>query len=87
MAGMETIHDVSSEDPEEVMELSRNTTYGEGGDIKGPRFKHSDPNDRDEALKAFAGHKGETILLTPELERKLLRKIDLNLMPVCIGPP
>jgi MFS transporter, ACS family, allantoate permease len=86
MADMEKVHDVSSEDPEKVMELSRNTTYGEG-DIKVTRFKHADPNDGDEALKAFVGHEGETIVLTPELERKLLRKIDLNLMPVCSDPP
>jgi ACS family allantoate permease-like MFS transporter len=84
MADMEKTHDASSEDPEKAMELSRKTTYGEG-ETKATRFKHADPNDGDEALKAFVGHEGETIVLTPELERKLLRKIDLNLMPVCLA--
>jgi MFS transporter, ACS family, allantoate permease len=81
MSDMEKTHDVSPEDPEEMADLSQNTTYGQG-EIKETRYKHADPNDGDEALKAFAGHEGETILLTPEAERKLLRKIDLNLMPV-----
>ena len=62
-------------------DLSQNTTYGQG-ESKETRYKHADPNDGDEALKAFAGHEGETIVLAPEAERKLLRKIDLNLMPV-----
>jgi ACS family allantoate permease-like MFS transporter len=81
MADMEKIHDASSEDPEKKIDLSPNITYGEG-EIKNTRYMHADPNDGDEALKAFRGHEGETIELTPEAERKLLRKIDLNLMPV-----
>jgi len=88
MADMEKTHDASSEDPEKVAELSRNTTYGEGEtkDTNG-RYRHADPNDGDEALKAFAGHEGEIIVLTPEAEKALLRKIDLNLMPVNPLPP
>ncbi len=78
---MEKIHDASSEDPEKMADLSQNTTYAQG-ETKETRYKHADPNDGDEALKAFAGHEGETIILTPEAERKLLRKIDINLMPV-----
>ena len=81
MADMEKTHDASSDDPEKVAELSRNVTYGEG-QTKDARYKHADPNDGDEALKAFAGHEGEIIVLTPEAEKALLRKIDLNLMPV-----
>ena len=79
---MEKTHDTSSEDPEKVAELGRNTTYGEG-ENKDTLFIHADLNDGDEALKAFAGHEGEVIVMTPEAEKKLLRKIDLNLMPVC----
>jgi MFS transporter, ACS family, DAL5 transporter family protein len=81
MADLEKNHDVSSSDPEKLADLTPNITYGEG-QTKDTRFKHADPNDGDEALKAFAGHEGEVIELTPEAERKLLRKIDLNLMPV-----
>ena len=38
--------------------------------------------DADEALKAVSGHEGESIHLDAETERRLLRKIDWNLMPV-----
>lgn len=45
-------------------------------------LKHADRNDADEALKVLEGENGETFELTPEDERKLLRKIDWNLMPM-----
>ena len=38
--------------------------------------------DADEALKAFIGHEGEHIVLNEETNRKLVRKIDLNILPV-----
>ncbi|KAM0808743.1 putative Major facilitator superfamily (MFS) profile domain-containing protein [Seiridium cardinale] len=48
-------------------------------------IKHADQNDADEAYKVFAAQGGEVIVMTPEEERRLLRKIDLNLMPLlCI---
>lgn len=47
-------------------------------------LKHADKNDADEAYKVFAAQ-GEVIVLTPEEERRLLKKIDWNLMPLlCI---
>ncbi|KAI9751504.1 MAG: hypothetical protein M4579_006040 [Chaenotheca gracillima] len=46
-------------------------------------LKHA--NDGDEALKAFAGHEGETIVLDEETNRRLLRKIDWNLMPTSLS--
>ena len=46
-------------------------------------LKHADANDADEALRVFAD--GEVITLTPEDEKRLLRKIDYNMMPIlCI---
>ncbi|KAI2473272.1 major facilitator superfamily transporter allantoate [Annulohypoxylon bovei var. microspora] len=45
----------------------------------GSRRKHVDNNDPDEALKLVTG---EVVVLTPEDEKKLLRKIDLHLMPL-----
>jgi len=60
------------------------------GEVAGPQdpktmLKHADRNDADEALKIFEGHLGETIVLTPEEEKKLLRKIDWNIIPLmCI---
>ena len=43
-------------------------------------LKHTD--DADEAMKAFAGHEGEILVLDEATNKKLLRKIDLHLMPV-----
>ncbi|KUI70414.1 hypothetical protein VM1G_05791 [Cytospora mali] len=65
-------------DPEKV-----NTTAPGQEEIVGTDFlKHADHNDADEALKVLEGENGEVIEITPEDERKLLRKIDWNLMPL-----
>jgi ACS family allantoate permease-like MFS transporter len=40
-------------------------------------------NDADEAMKAFEGHDGEAIVIDYATNKRLLRKIDLNIMPVC----
>lgn len=44
-------------------------------------LKHA--NDADEAMKAFAGHEGQIIELTAEDNKRILRIIDWNLIPVC----
>lgn len=44
-------------------------------------LKHA--NDVDEAMKAFEGHAGELLILDEATNRRLLRKIDLNILPVC----
>ncbi|TRX95177.1 hypothetical protein FHL15_003869 [Xylaria flabelliformis] len=44
--------------------------------------KHVFDNDPDEALKLVAAHAGETILLSPEEQSKLLKKIDFSIMPL-----
>lgn len=41
--------------------------------------------DADEAMKAFEGHDGEVLVLDEFTNRRLLRKIDLNILPVCVG--
>ncbi|KAF2967771.1 hypothetical protein GQX73_g5829 [Xylaria multiplex] len=47
--------------------------------------KHVVDNDPDEALKLVAAHAGETIILEPEEQKKLLRKIDRHMMPfLCV---
>ncbi|PVI07526.1 membrane transporter [Periconia macrospinosa] len=43
-------------------------------------LKHS--HDADAALKAFEGYEGQTLELTEETRKRLLRKIDLHLMPI-----
>ena len=45
-------------------------------------LKHA--NDADDAMKAFAGHEGEMLVLDEATNKRLLRKIDMNLMPVCL---
>lgn len=44
-------------------------------------LQHS--NDADEAMKAFEGHEGEVLVMDEATNKRLLRKIDLNIMPVC----
>jgi hypothetical protein len=39
-------------------------------------------HDADEALKAFAGHQGEVIHIDEATNKRLLRRIDLHLMPL-----
>lgn len=43
-------------------------------------LKHA--HDADEAMKAFEGHEGEAIVIDEATNRRLLGKIDLNIMPV-----
>jgi ACS family allantoate permease-like MFS transporter len=43
-------------------------------------MKHS--HDADAAMKAFEGYEGQVIELSEETRKRLLRKIDLHLMPV-----
>ncbi|CAL3966223.1 hypothetical protein PZA11_002943 [Diplocarpon coronariae] len=77
---MDKIHDASAGDLEKRGDPSPQGTSLEGGDVEDVTFIHADPNDGDEALKAFEGQ--DIIVMTQESERKLLRKIDWNLMPM-----
>ena len=46
-------------------------------------LKHS--NDADEAMKAFEGHEGQVLQIDEATNSRLLRKIDMNIMPLlCI---
>lgn len=54
-------------------------TY-DSSDIPAEIIKHA--NDADEAMKAFQGHEGETMVLDEATNKRLLRKIDMHLMPV-----
>ena len=48
-------------------------------------LKHS--HDADAAMKAFEGYEGQTLELSEETNRRLLRKIDMHLMPVSLICP
>lgn len=83
MADEDKIGNTSSSDPEKNVGLSQNTSV-QDGEVGVSKYIHADPNDGDIAYKAFAGHEAEVITMTPEEEKALLRKIDWNLMPVCL---
>jgi ACS family allantoate permease-like MFS transporter len=48
-------------------------------------LKHS--HDADEALKALQGHEGEIIEIDEATNKRILRRIDWNLIPVCAIRP
>jgi hypothetical protein len=74
-------HPPGSTDPETA---APGAGLAEAVDV-GKILKHADQNDADEAYKVLREQHGEVIVLTAEEERKLLRKIDWNLMPLlCI---
>lgn len=73
-----------SKDIEKTDELTPNQSIENG--VPSIVFKHADLNDADEAMKALAGHEGEYLTMTPEEGKKLLRKIDWNLMPASFLP-
>jgi len=53
----------------------------EEGHVSEKILQHS--HDADEALMAFQTRQGEIVELDEETNRRLLRKIDWHLMPVC----
>jgi len=54
---------------------------GSVGSVPDNILKHS--HDADEAMKAFEGHQGEVIHIDEATNKRLLRIIDWNLIPVC----
>lgn len=42
-------------------------------------------SDADEAMKAFESHDGELLVIDKATNRRLLRKIDQNILPVCVA--
>lgn len=66
-------------DVEKDVERTKEPT-GIGGKVSTKLLKHS--HDADAAMKAFEGFEGQSIELTEEASKRLLRKIDMHLMPV-----
>lgn len=54
------------------------------GSVDKDILKHS--HDADEAMKAFQGAQGQVVELDEATNKRLLRQIDWNLMPVHICP-
>jgi ACS family allantoate permease-like MFS transporter len=63
------------------MDLEGPISAEDTGEVSEKVLKHA--HDADEAMKAFVGHEGEVIRLAEATNKRLLRKIDMNLMPVC----
>lgn len=62
-------------------EMEKETIAVDDGAPPAKVLQHA--NDADEAMKAFEGHEGEVLVLDEATNKRLLRKIDLNIMPVC----
>ncbi|KAJ9133014.1 Major facilitator superfamily transporter allantoate [Pleurostoma richardsiae] len=80
MSDIEKVAEKPAGDPEKEKAVDVASTHS-GADV-GVIMKHADKNDADEALKVLQGLNGETVEMTAEEERRLLRKIDLHLMPL-----
>lgn len=76
MSGTEKSYDAEKDLPGPLSDTIRN------GSLDKSVLQNA--GDGDEALKAFASHQGEVIELDEATNKRLLRKIDWNLMPVCI---
>ena len=76
MAEEKVGHDVENE----LHSPASNDSRAMGGHAPEKVLKHS--HDADMAMKAFVGFEGETLVLDEATNRRLLRKIDLNVMPV-----
>ncbi len=78
-------HDIRSinmadEKPPAYPDVEQNLVDDKDGAPPAVIVKHA--NDADEAMKAFEGHGGEILILDEATNKRLLRKIDLNILPV-----
>ena len=53
------------------------------GSVSDDILKHS--HDADEAMQAFASHQGQVIEIDEATNKRLLRRIDFNLIPVSMS--
>ena len=81
---MSDIEEKKSLDPEVEKQLPAPlATAIKDGKVPEAILKHS--HDADEAMKAFAGHEGEVIEIDEATNKRILRRIDWNLIPVWMG--
>lgn len=64
-------------------DVEKDALRSEGAAPPAKILKHT--KDADEAMKAFEGHEGERLVLDEATNKRLLRKIDLNILPVSEG--
>ncbi len=72
---------MADEKPPAYLDVEQNPVDDKNGAPPAVVVKHA--NDADEAMKAFEGHAGEILILDEATNKRLLRKIDLNILPVC----
>ncbi len=72
---------MADEKPPAYPDVEQNLVDDKDGAPPAVVVKHA--NDADEAMKAFEGHAGEILILDEATNKRLLRKIDLNILPVC----
>lgn len=68
-----------SEKAPSAVDMEKDTAI-RSGSIPEKVLQHS--HDADEAMKAFQGHEGEVITIDEATNKRLLRRIDWNLMPI-----
>lgn len=72
-------------DIEKEVQVSGQNRYANEGNARERKaseklLKHS--HDADEALKAVQGHEGGPVVIDEETNRRILRRIDFNLIPI-----
>ena len=75
---------MADEKPPSYPDLERTVLNDKNGPLPAQIIEHA--ADADEAMKAFEGHEGELLYLDEATNRRLLRKIDQNILPVCESP-
>ena len=79
-ANMGNMTDEKMADSPELVVEKQSSALTDDGAPPSQVLKHS--HDADEAMKAFEGHEGEILVLDEATSKRLLRKIDLNIMPL-----
>lgn len=74
---------MADEKPPSYPDVKQNPVDNKDGVPPAQVLNHA--NDADEAMKAFEGHDGELLILDEATNQRLLRKIDLNILPACVA--
>ena len=76
---------MADEKPPSYPDVEQNLVDDKNGVRVPPAQGVEHTTDADEAMKAFEGHQGGLLYLDEATNRRLLRKIDRNIMPVCVA--
>ena len=74
---------MADEKPPSYPDVERIVINDKDGGPPSEVVKHA--NDADEAMRAFEDHDGEVLVLDEATNKRLLRKIDRNILPVRVA--